>query len=97
MRPAPYARDDHSASKATEGAEMTTRVDRIHTAEPYDIVKTSGRRVGDAGRTGEIVAVLGEEDHEHYRVRWEDGHESILYPGEGVTVEPSLGAVACAD
>jgi uncharacterized protein DUF1918 len=82
---------------ATEGVEMTTTVDRIHIVEPCDIVRTSGRRVGDAGRTGEIVAVLGEQDHEHYHVRWEDGHESILYPGEGVTVEPSEGAVACAD
>ena len=75
---------------------MTTKVDR-RTVQPHDVVKTSGRRVGDAGRTGEIVAVLGEEDHEHYRVRWEDGRESILYPGEGITVEPSEGAAASAD
>jgi uncharacterized protein DUF1918 len=74
---------------------MSTKVHR--TAKPHDIVKTSGRHVGDAGRTGEIVAVLGEEDHEHYRVRWEDGRESILYPGEGITVEPSGSAVASAD
>lgn len=74
---------------------MTTTVDRIHTVEPRDIVRTSGRRVGDAGRTGEIVAVLGEKDHEHYRVRWEDGHESILYPALGdVTIEPRRRDVA---
>jgi Domain of unknown function (DUF1918) len=54
--------------------------------EPGDIVETSGRHVGDAGRSGEIVAVLGEDEQLHYLVRWEDGHESILYPGEGTTI-----------
>jgi hypothetical protein len=75
---------------------MNTKLHGIGTVQPYDIVKTSGRHVGDGGRTGEIVAVLGEEGHEH-RVRWEDGRESIFYPGEGFTVEPSEGVVASAD
>ena len=72
-------------------------VNRIRNVEPGDVVKTSGRHVGDLGRTGEIVAVLGEEDHLHYLVRWEDGRESILYPGEGIAIQPSLDAVASAD
>jgi Domain of unknown function (DUF1918) len=75
---------------------MTT-TDRIRPVQPSDVVKISGRRVGDAGRTGEIVAVLGEREHVHYVVRWEDGRESILYPGEGTTIHPSVGAVASAD
>jgi Domain of unknown function (DUF1918) len=65
--------------------------------EPGDVVKTSGRHVGDLGRTGEIVAVLGEEGHVHYLVRWEDGHESTLYPGEGITIQPSSDTVVSAD
>jgi len=32
-------------------------------------------------RQGEIVEVIGKDDGEHYRVRWQDGHESIIYPG----------------
>ncbi|MGZ4332978.1 MAG: DUF1918 domain-containing protein [Gaiellaceae bacterium] len=76
---------------------MTATADRIRLVEPGDVVEISGRHVGDAGRTGEIVAVLGEEDHVHYRVSWEDGHESILYPGEGTTIRPGEGAVASAD
>ena len=76
---------------------MTTKVDRVRPVQPRDVVQTSGRHVGDVGRTGEIVAVLGEPDHVHYRVRWEDGRESILYPGEGTTVHPSEGTVASAD
>ena len=51
-----------------------------------DVVEISGRRVGDPGRLGEIVEVLGMADHPRYLVRWEDEHESILYPGEGTTI-----------
>lgn len=49
---------------------------------PGDVVAVAGRHVGDRGRTGEILEVLGDELHPHYRVRWEDGHESIYFPGE---------------
>jgi len=76
---------------------MTANADRIRPVQPRDVVTTSGRHVGDKGRTGEIVAVLGEEGHVHYLVRWEDGRESILYPGEGTTVHPSEDAAASAD
>jgi Ala-tRNA(Pro) deacylase len=53
---------------------------------PGDVVEVVGRRVGDRRRTGEILAVLGTPDHPHYRVRWDDRHESILYPGEDTSV-----------
>lgn len=51
-----------------------------------DLVAVAGRHVGDPGRSGEILEVLGDDLHPHYRVRWEDGRESILYPGEGTTI-----------
>ena len=70
---------------------------RIQSVEPGDVVKISSRHVGQASRTGEIVAVLGEEEHPHYLVRWEDGRESILYTSEGTTIQPSAHAVASAD
>jgi len=37
--------------------------------------------VGGGKRTGEIVEMLGAAGHPRYRVRWEDGHESIIAPG----------------
>jgi len=56
----------------------------------------SGAQVGDRlevhgtpgkpTRRGEIVEVLGNAGHEHYLVRWESDHESIVYPAEGVNV-----------
>jgi len=60
-------------------------VTRQFEATAGDTVEVSGRRVGDGGRTGEILEVLGTEEHPHYRVRWSDGHETVLYPGEGTT------------
>jgi Ala-tRNA(Pro) deacylase len=55
-------------------------------AEKGDLIEVSGRRVGDRIRTGEILEALGSDEHLHFLIRWEDGHESILYPGEGTTI-----------
>jgi hypothetical protein len=41
---------------------------------------------GEAARCGEIVELLGEVGHERYRVRWDAGHESIVYPADGVSI-----------
>jgi len=46
---------------------------------------------GQAPRRGEIIEVLGRDDHEHYRVRWDEKHESIVYPADGVIVISGRG------
>ena len=51
-----------------------------------DRIEITGHAVGDAPRNGEIVEVLGEPGHEHFRVRWEDGHESINFPAEDAVI-----------
>jgi hypothetical protein len=61
----------------------TTRQAETHCG---DVVAVSGRRVGDHGRMGEILELLSAPEHPHYLVRWEDGHESVLYAGEGTTI-----------
>ena len=43
---------------------------------------------GNLKREGEIVEVLGSAGHEHYRVRWTDGHESIHFPADGTRIFP---------
>ena len=65
-------------------------------ARPGDVVEVAGRHVGDPGRMGEVVEVLGDAGHPHYLVRWEDGHESTLYPGEAVTVRRRRARAAAA-
>jgi hypothetical protein len=51
-------------------------------ARAGDEIVVAGHSVGNAERRATIVEVLGERGHERFRVRWEDGHESILSPGE---------------
>ncbi len=55
-------------------------------AQVGDVIEITGHAVGDAPRTAEILEVIGEPGHEHFRVRWEDGHESIFFPGEDAVV-----------
>lgn len=45
------------------------------------VIEVGGRKVGDVPRTGEILELLGLPGRIHYRVRWEDGHETYFYPG----------------
>jgi hypothetical protein len=52
-----------------------------------DLVIVEGHRIGEARRIGEILEQLGEAGHEHYRVRWDDGHESVFYPSSDSTIQ----------
>ena len=53
---------------------------------------------GQPSRRGEIVELLGSAGHEHYRVRWDEQHESIVYPTDGVIITPqATGRGALAD
>ena len=38
------------------------------------------------GRRGQVVEVLGHDPDVHYLVRWQDGHESIYFPGPDARV-----------
>jgi hypothetical protein len=55
-------------------------------ARPGDEILITGHSVGNAPRTAIILEVLGGEGHEHFRVRWEDGHESIYFPAEDALI-----------
>ncbi len=52
-----------------------------------DWIETRGLR-GQSARRGQIVELLGRDEHEHYRVRWDEQHESIVYPADGVIIIP---------
>ena len=41
---------------------------------------------GRPARRGKVVEMLGSAGHKHYRVRWDDQHESIVYPSDGVII-----------
>jgi Ala-tRNA(Pro) deacylase len=48
-----------------------------------DVIVVGGHYVGGDRSMGEILEVRGEHGHERFRVRWEDGHESIFAPADG--------------
>ncbi|HSI98391.1 MAG TPA: DUF1918 domain-containing protein [Gaiellaceae bacterium] len=55
-------------------------------ARPGDEIVITGHSVGDAPRTAVILDVLGDQGRERFHVRWEDGHESIYFPGEDAVI-----------
>jgi ribosomal protein S6--L-glutamate ligase len=55
-------------------------------ARPGDEIVITGHAVGSAPRTAVILEVLGEPGRERFRVRWEDDHESIYFPGEDAVI-----------
>jgi Domain of unknown function (DUF1918) len=43
---------------------------------------------GKPSRRAEIIELLGRDQHERYRVRWDETHESIVYPTDGIVIIP---------
>ncbi|MTE18267.1 DUF1918 domain-containing protein [Streptomyces sp. TRM43335] len=50
-------------------------------ANKGDLLLVHGRTVGQHDRVAEIVEVLGDGGEPPYRVRFEDGHETVVSPG----------------
>jgi len=48
-----------------------------------DRVSVESERTGRPAREGEIIEVLGTGELIHFRVRWNDGHKSTVFPGPG--------------
>ncbi|MGZ6670157.1 MAG: DUF1918 domain-containing protein [Solirubrobacteraceae bacterium] len=60
---------------------------RMRSAHVGDWVEARGL-YGQPARRGQIVQLIGGARHERYRVRWDEQHESILYPADGVLLIP---------
>ena len=54
--------------------------------KPGDLVVVAGHHVGERERIGEILELLGDPAHPRYRVRWDDGHESVFYPSNDAVI-----------
>ncbi|MGF9663354.1 DUF1918 domain-containing protein [Arthrobacter crystallopoietes] len=53
-----------------------------------DRIIVRGRTVESSDRHGEILEVRGKDGAPPYFVRFDDGHESVLFPGGDFVVEP---------
>ncbi|GAA1077164.1 DUF1918 domain-containing protein [Nocardiopsis composta] len=58
-----------------------------------DRVKINSRVVGMKEQTGEIVEVRGPEGEPPYLVRFEDGHEGLIFPGPDALIVRQPGPV----
>jgi hypothetical protein len=52
-------------------------------AKVGDRIVVESEKVGQHDRVGEILEVLSTPSGNHFRVRWEDGHESDIRPAAG--------------
>jgi calcium-translocating P-type ATPase len=87
----PFSAGPDGGSCCSRDAPLTTTEEgpvRDHSLHGAigDLIEIEGTRVGELRRTGQILEVLGEPEHEHYRVLWEDGRETLFYPGSHATV-----------
>ncbi len=52
----------------------------IH-ARVGDEIVVDNMQLGHPKRKGIVREVIGEGEGQHYRVEWDDGHESVFFPG----------------
>lgn len=52
-----------------------------------DRLHVHGHTVGERDRTGEIIEVKGPDGAPPYLVRFDDGHEGLVFPGPDAVVE----------
>ena len=58
-------------------------------ADIGDRISIPGRHVGDATRQGEVQELRGSEEAPLYVVRWDDGHEGLVFPGPDAHIVPA--------
>ncbi|MER7175443.1 DUF1918 domain-containing protein [Streptomyces mesophilus] len=51
-----------------------------------DMLLVHGRVVGQQDRVAEVIEVLGPDGTPPFRVRFEDGHETLMSPGPDTVV-----------
>jgi hypothetical protein len=56
-------------------------------AHKGDRIIVESNKVGGGRKSGEVLEVIEGSGGPHYRIRWEDGHESIMYPSTDAFVE----------
>ncbi|MFD1659380.1 DUF1918 domain-containing protein [Streptomyces caeni] len=56
-------------------------------ADVGDVLRFTGRAVGTPEHHATVLEVLGTNGEPPYRVRYEDGHETEIFPGPGCVIE----------
>jgi hypothetical protein len=58
-------------------------------AQVGDRLVAESNKVDSPRHQGEILEVRGEDGGPPYFVRWSDGHEALVYPGDDAHVVPA--------
>lgn len=80
--------------KRTKPAKPATRKTPrpASSARSGDVIVVDSEKVGSPPREGEVLEVVTSDVRVSYRVRWPDGHESLISPPAGsVRVGPPTG------
>jgi hypothetical protein len=77
-----------ATTKKATTKKATTRgssraVSRPMPAEPGDVILIDSHQVGSPPREGDVLEVVQGEVSVSYRVRWADGHQSLITPASG--------------
>ena len=56
-------------------------------AKVGEVLVLKSHHVGEPDRTGEILEVRGEQGGPPYLVRFDDGHEGLVFPGSDAVVQ----------
>ncbi|MER6434583.1 DUF1918 domain-containing protein [Streptomyces sp900105245] len=54
-----------------------------------DVLRFTGRKVGTAEHHATVIEVLGSGGEPPYKVRYDDGHITEIFPGTGCIVDTS--------
>jgi hypothetical protein len=57
-----------------------------------DLIVIDSSQVGSSSREGEILQVIERDVSVSYRVKWSDGHETLISPGAGTAHVVSKGS-----
>ena len=57
-------------------------------AQIGEVLTLKANHVGEPDRSGEIVEVRGKNGAPPFLVRFEDGHEGLVFPGPDAVVHP---------
>src|SRR5688572_27758311 len=85
-----------TAAKKTTAKKTTARKTGSNgtgLARPGDLIVIDSPQVGSVPREGEILRVIKGEVSVSYRVRWTDGHETLISPRSGsARIVPAAGS-----
>lgn len=58
-------------------------------AKVGDHIIVRGHHIHEVDRRGEVLEVHGKDGDPPFLVRWDDGHEGLVFPGPDAAVEQS--------